>query len=398
MAIFYALYWFTTIRFILHTGVLAFPIPRLKLRKKQSHKLILIQYPIRNEPPEIIERFIRSLTTIPRSSRHRFLLQILDDSDKSIRPKISDVLTTCPIRFQYLKRLNRIGNKAGNLNYGLRRAPAKFQLVAVFDSDHEMDGRGLVEAANVLEANKRIVCVQSRWLFRQVNNSPLIRLQEQVLHTHIEREQTFRSVYDLYPIFNGAGALWKRNVIEKECDGWLERSVCEDTDISGVMNMLGYRIVTMPTWTTLTDNPENWAEYQKQQRRWIKSNGQHLQYHGRDKRGWSLKKLYWLSWNAGFLFAPIKYAFIPYAVLKVVFGGPIYTVDYVSMAAHVLALIASMQNWDNSIYWRGLINYPLHYITELRVLHHQIYGFWQGFLGYKQNFVFEVTKKEIRTL
>lgn len=373
----------------MHTGVLALPILKpKKYKKRKNNAKILIQYPIRNEPKEIIERFFKSLYTIPESERSRFLLQVLDDYDAEMIWRFES-----PIETQYLKRTIRTGNKAGNMNFGLSKADASYKYVAIYDADHQIEGKGLIEAVEILEANQQIVCVQSRWTFANADNSMLSLLQQQSLGMHIQREQTFRSRVDLYPIFNGAGAVWNRSIVEKEAGGWITRCVCEDTDLSGVMHMRGYKIHVLPSWETKTDLVEDWTNYKKQQRRWIKGNGQQLQYHARTNEGWGLKKLYWLSWNMGFGIGFMKYLIPLVMIYKWYFGVAYNAVDQVNILTHILAYAASCLDWKNDFKPKGLVTYPLHYFLELKVLHHQILGFFEGFFGYKKHFDFEVTQK-----
>jgi cellulose synthase/poly-beta-1,6-N-acetylglucosamine synthase-like glycosyltransferase len=374
-----------------HTGVLAFPIRRHKsyLRTPITKK-ILIQYPIRNEPKSIVDRFIKSLETIPVAHRHLFQLQILDDYDVAM-PELDTI--PC-INFVILKRSNRTGNKAGNMNFGLKHVGPEFKYALIYDSDHQIDGSKIIEAAEILEANNELVCVQSRWVFNNTNNTALSILQEAILGSHIDREQTFRSAYNLYPIFNGAGAIWNLDFIRSTFGGWLPRCVCEDTDLSGEVNMMGKQILVLPTWTTKVDLVETWDAYGKQQKRWIKGNGQQFRYHLPVKSVNPLKKLYWLSWNLGFALAFTKYL-IPAVIAYKLFNDVSFTmVDKLAVVPHIFAWAASMQTWDNRFNSRRWWMYPTQFILELRVLHKQIAGFWDGFFNYRKNFVFDVTIKK----
>ncbi|CAK0741700.1 membrane hypothetical protein [Azospirillaceae bacterium] len=258
-----------------------------------------------------------------------------------------------------------------------------------------MDGAGLIEAVEILESNDKIACVQSLWKPLKRFNNALSMAQEQFHHLHIEREQVFKSRYDLWPIFNGAGAVWKRNVIERECGGWMTRCVCEDTDISGYLNMRGYKIHVLPTWHTGIDLVYSWKEYGKQQRRWIQGNGQQVQLHIRDSKGWGFKKLYWISWNLGFFIAPTKYV-IPFVMGYKYFHGGCNAIEYLCVLPHLLVFIASGLTWDNKFWLRGWLTYPLHYLFEMGALHWQIVGWWEGFLNYRKIFEFIVTKKEVK--
>lgn len=397
--LFYIIYTLTTIRFLLHNGILALPIPKQRFKSKTSNRKILIQYPICNEPIEFVERFLKSLETIPKSERKRFLLQICDDSKVSILPYLQK-RAKMPLKWVHLRRWDdrtnkkfRLKNKASNLNYGLSKAPKQYEYVCIYDADHVMEGSGLIKAANILEAESKTVCVQSRWVMNNINNSFLSMLQEQVIGVHLEREQVFKSVYNLMPIFNGAGAIFKREVVEKECNGWLERSVCEDVDITGFLGVRGYNFKVLPTWVTKIDNVTTWKEYRKQQHRWIKSNGQHIQNHTRDLTGiFTLKKLYFLSWNLGFCVAPLKWIIPAIMTYKFLTTGFIW-LDWVLTSPHVFAWIASCLTWNNKVKWKGLYLYPIHYFTEHLVLFTQIKAWWVGFLWYKTKFDFEVTDK-----
>lgn len=396
--LFYIVYIITTVRFFLHSGVLAFPIPKQRFKRKESKRKILIQYPICNEPVEFVERFVKSLDSIPKEHRSRFLLQICDDSATSILPFLKSI--QIPIKWSYARRWGtRTGknftkkNKACNLNHGLSLAPKKYEYVCIYDTDHVMDGVGLIDAAEILEAEPKTVCVQSRWVMNNLTNTFLSKLQEQLIFVHIEREQTFKSVYNLLPIFNGAGALIKRHVVEKECGGWLERAVCEDVDITGYLGVRGYNFKVLPTWITKIDNVKTWKEYRKQQSRWIKSNGQHIQNHGRDLVGWlNPKKWYFMSWNLGFLFGFLKYI-IPFVMTYKYLHTGFNWLDWALSSPHVFAWTASCLTWDNKVKWKGLYLYPLHYILEHGALFTQIKAFWIGLIWYDTDFKFEVTDK-----
>jgi len=394
---FYAIYLITTIRFFLHHGILVFPIPKKTLHKVKSTKNLLIQYPVRNEPEHLIQRFLLSLKSIPFEHRKRIHVQILDDYDKELTLSFDTnniISELAPISIRVLKRPKRWGNKAGNMNYGLSKTCLKtYPYVAIFDADHIVDGTGMIEALDVLEGNPDIICVQSRWTFNNLNNTPLSMVQEQFMGIHINREQTFRSVHNLYPIFNGAGGIWRVADVMKVSGGWLERCVCEDTDLSGVVNMRGYKIHVLSTWTTGIDLAESWDALQKQMYRWITANGQQLQHHVRDPNGWNWKKLYWVSWNLAFFIAPIKYIIPIYIAWKSYYHVPWNFYDLVGGMVHLTSWTASCLTWDNKFNYRGLFTYPLFFIFELKILHHQIKGFWNGIINWKKHLEFVVTLK-----
>lgn len=395
--LYYLVYAFASIRFFLHTSVLAFPIPRQRFKYKKSNKKILIQYPICNEPIELIHRFLKSLETIPKEERHRVLLQICDDSSSPIPFKS---LSAC-VRLAYTRRWDdisphphKIKNKASNMNYGLSRASKEYEYVAIYDADHIMDGTGLIKAAEILEAENKTVCIQSRWVPIKRLNTALSWLQEQIFHVHIEREQAFKSVYNLWPIFNGAGGIWKRDFVEEVFGGWIIFNPCEDTDISGLTNARGYKIKVLPTWTTLIDNVYDWKSYRTQQRRWASGNSIQLQRHLRDPYGWGLKKLYWMSWNIGHLVGLTKWV-IPAVMTYKYFTTGLTWLDWGLTSPHIFAWITSCVRWNNTPHYRGLITYPMHYLIEFAVLPWQLFGWVEGFIFWKTKNDFVVTNKKV---
>lgn len=397
--LFYIIYTLTTIRFLLHNGILAFPIPKQRFKSKKSNRKILIQYPICNESIEFVERFLKSLETIPKKERSRFLLQICDDSKVSILSYLKK-RKQMSLKWMYLRRWDdktntqfRLKNKASNLNYGLSKAPKKYGYVCIYDADHVMEGTGLLKAANILEANPKVVIVQSQWNELKRLNTWLSILQEQILFVHIQREQTFKSKYNLWPIFNGAGAIVKRDIIMKEFGGFITQNVCEDTDISGLLNARGYQIKVLPTWKTYLDHVYSWKEYKKQQIRWAQGTGYTFQRHIRDNNGWGLKKLYWLSWNLGHLVALTKYLIFYVIIYKWLNNISFTYLEYIGCFVHIPAWIASGLTWNNKLHLRGFITYPLHFIVEHAILPYQIYGFWFGIINWKKHIDFVVTGK-----
>ncbi len=397
MDVFYAIYFITTIRFFLHHGILVFPIPKKTLPKTKSTKNLLIQYPVRNEPEHLIQRFLLSLKSVPFKDRGRIHVQILDDYDSELvlSYETNNIISElAPISIRVLKRSKRWGNKAGNMNYGLSKTCLKtYPYVAIFDADHIVDGKGMIEALDVLEGNSDVICVQSRWVLGNLTNTPLSLLQEQTIRTHIEREQTFRSVYNIYPIFNGAGGIWKIKPVVDLFGGFIEENPCEDTDISGLVNSRGFKIKVISEWTTVIENVVGWSNFRKQQQRWAIGNGIQLQRHIRDPHGWGWKKLYWLSWNLGHLFSLFKYPINLFIIYRITINPKFHLIELLAVIPHIFSWIASCLTWDNKLYCRGIFLYPIHFFIEQFVLPWQIYGFFKGFIKWNKHHDFVVTKK-----
>lgn len=393
------------IKLLIHTGVLCLPIKQKVAKRTKNSNKILIQYPVMNEPMHLINRFIKSLQLIPVEERPRFHIQILDDYTDPL------VLEEIPcISYEVVRRKARSGrqqnklgyakSKAGNMNYGLEHLRQSnslkdYKFVMIYDADHEItDGRKIIEAAEILEANDDTIIVQSRWIFANTSNSLVSLFQEAQLGVHIDREQIFRSRYNLHPIMNGAGAMFKLHYIVDTFGGWLERCVVEDIDISYEITKTGKKIYVYPEWTTNIDNPETWEDLGKQWQKWAQGNGQTIRYHWNEQAQKNIfKEIYWFSWLNSFSLAPLKYFFLIWGGYRFFNGHYIHWIEWLCLVPHILAMIATGLNWDNSFNFKRFLLYPCQFILELRILHIQIYNWYKGFFNYKKELEFLPTPK-----
>jgi cellulose synthase/poly-beta-1,6-N-acetylglucosamine synthase-like glycosyltransferase len=401
--IYLAILVISNLRLLAYWGVLCFPLAKPKNFPKRVHNhKILIQYPVMNEPMELVDRFLKSLSTIPVEQRSRFHLQILDDYSK---PMIRSSVTPC-ISYEYIRRPKRSGydplclgrakNKAGNMNYGLIRAGDEFKYVAIFDSDHQVRDFGkMLEATEIMESNQEIVVVQSRWVMANMNYTLVSLLQRIAMGTHLDREQTFKSYdrADLFPMMNGAGAVINLEWVKKNVGGWLERGIIEDQDLSYEIGRRDYKILVKQDWTTLIDNPESWGALREQWKKWACANGQFARLHWglSSKNKW--KKLYWLGWLWSFALAPFKYLMLVYVAWGLIGEHSFGLIEQLCLIPHAMAWIGSSMTWDNKLDWRRAILYPFQYILELGIVDIQVRSWYKGFFGHKNKFEFTVTPK-----
>src|SRR6185503_7556719 len=95
---------------------------------------VTVQLPLYNEAT-VVARLLDAVGRIDYP-KELFEVQVLDDSNDETRAiaqaKVEE-LQARGIDAHYVRRTNRIGYKAGALDYGLARA--KGELVAIFDAD-----------------------------------------------------------------------------------------------------------------------------------------------------------------------------------------------------------------------------------------------------------------------
>ena len=142
---------------------------------KTNIPLITIQLPVYNEL-YVVERLIDTIAMF-NYPNDKFEIQVLDDStDESIQitaDKVTEIKER-GIDIKHIQRKDRIGFKAGALDYGLKMAKGEF--IVIFDADFIPDQDFLLKTIPYFEDDK-IGVVQTRWGHINKNYSLLTRLQ-----------------------------------------------------------------------------------------------------------------------------------------------------------------------------------------------------------------------------
>jgi len=232
-----------------------------------DHPEVLVQMPVYNEPPGVVEGLLQSVAALdwPKDRLH---LQLLDDSSAAHRvagQMLVGRLRDRGFRADHLVRNHRDGYKAGALAAGLQESDAPF--VAILDADFRPPANWFSTAIPALMAEPSAGFIQSRCEFSNAETNWLTRAQSLLFDSHFVMEQGVRARAGMLFQFNGTGGIWRRRAIE-EAGGWNADSLCEDLDLTIRAALAGWKGIFSlhPAVTGLV--PDQMRHWRVQQRRW----------------------------------------------------------------------------------------------------------------------------------
>lgn len=234
--------------------------------------VVTIQLPVYNEA-NVVERLLRFAAEVDYP-HDRLQIQLLDDSNDEttdiVLRTFDDLRFKYPaIDYQYLKRPNRDGWKAGSLNYGLARASGEF--VAIFDADFIIPKNFLQRTIHFF-TDENVALVQGRWDYTNRRYSTLTATQASKLDAHQMFEQTARYRSGRWIHFHGTAGVWRTSAIE-DAGGWSAATDVEDADLSIRALLKDWDFIYLNDLKVLSELPSTMGAYLVQQRRW--------------KRGWT---------------------------------------------------------------------------------------------------------------
>ena len=228
---------------------------------------VTIQLPMYNES-YVVERLIDRIVELDYP-KDKLEIQVLDDSTDDTVEKAKakvEYYQQQGFDIQYIQRDNRVGFKAGALDYGLNTAKGEF--IAIFDADFMPTASFLMEAIPYF-SNEKIGVVQSRWTYLNENYSFLTRLQTVILNTHFSVEQGGRNASGAYINFNGTAGIWRTSCIA-DAGGWEADTLTEDLDLSFRAQMRGWKFAYVSEIESPSELPLTLPAYRVQQFRWSK--------------------------------------------------------------------------------------------------------------------------------
>ncbi len=270
----YTIYMFWRLR-----GQLSFtPAHQLAGPEAASWPPVTVQLPIFNER-YVVERLIQAVVAF-EYPRDKLEIQVLDDSTDDTT-RLAAQLVECyqaqGYNIHLLHRADRRGYKAGALKCGLEESAGDF--IAIFDADFQPAPDFLRATISHLLAEPEIGMVQARWGHLNAGDSVLTAVQAISLDKHFAVEQAIRSRATLFPKFNGAAGVWRRQCI-LDAGGWQDDTVCEDLCLSTRAALKGWRLRFLPDTVALAELPGSISALKSQQARWAKGSTQCLLKYG----------------------------------------------------------------------------------------------------------------------
>lgn len=244
---------------------------------------VTVALPIRNER-FVAERVLQAACALDWPAA-QLEIQVLDDSDddtSQILDQAARRLRAAGHDVKVVRRADRRGYKAGNLQNGLGQCRGDY--IAVLDADSVPPPDFLRRLLPPLLRDPGLAFCQGRWAFDNEAHSLLTRLQGLILHGLMTIEQARLSAAGLPLSFNGSGGVFRKSAL-LAIGGWQARgddtSVAEDLDLSYRARLSGLRGLHLATVATTTELPATMAAFRVQQARWVRGGGQVLRGMGR---------------------------------------------------------------------------------------------------------------------
>jgi len=228
---------------------------------------VTIQLPLYNEAT-VVERLLEA-TAAMDYPRDRLEIQVLDDSNDETRllaTRKVNALQIAGVDIKYVRRADRVGYKAGALDYGLNEASG--ELVAIFDADFIPQPDFLKRVVGHF-SDPKVAMVQTRWEHLNRGASLMTHVQAMLLDGHHVVENQARFGSGKLFNFSGTGGVWRKAAIA-DAGGWQHDTLTEDLDLSYRAQLAGWKFIYRPDVTTPSELPEEMSALRAQQFRWAK--------------------------------------------------------------------------------------------------------------------------------
>ena len=226
-----------------------------------------IQLPLYNER-YVVERLIDAVCQI-QYPKDKLEIQVLDDSnDETVNlvEKKVNYFSAQGIDIQHVRRPERVGFKAGALQYGMKRAKGEF--IAIFDADFIPKSDFLLKTLPPF-SRPEIGMVQTKWSHLNTDFGNLTKIQAFWLDAHFTVEQKGREQAGSFINFNGTGGVWRKSCIEA-AGGWQHDTLTEDLDLSYRAQLKGWKFTYREEVESPAELPVLIQAIKSQQYRWNK--------------------------------------------------------------------------------------------------------------------------------
>lgn len=229
--------------------------------------IITVQLPIFNER-YVIERLIDAVIAFDYP-QDKLEVQVLDDSNDETIEIVKEKVAYYRAKgfdIQQIRRPDRVGYKAGALQYGMQIAKGEF--IAIFDADFLPPENFLKDTIRPF-LDTKVGMVQTRWGHINQEYSLLTRVQAFGLNAHFTIEQKGRLNAGSFINFNGTGGIWRKKCIE-DAGGWHHDTLTEDLDLSYRAQLKDWKFEYLENVLSPAELPVLMPAVKSQQYRWNK--------------------------------------------------------------------------------------------------------------------------------
>lgn len=201
---------------------------------------------------------------------HNFDVVILDDSkDEEYIQKIDDFASQNNIKV--VRRKNRVGFKAGNINHYLMSSECKkknYNYFVILDSDEIIPSNFITECLKYFNAKNNIGIVQANHISTR-NRNLFMKLFHLGVNSHWPTYQTMKHFYGFSTML-GHGAMIKNDCYYKA--GGFPNLVAEDLCLSIEARNLNYLVAFAPNIICSEEYPVDYVAFKKRHSKWTQGN------------------------------------------------------------------------------------------------------------------------------
>lgn len=257
------------------------PVPEIGPPARRDWPKVSIHVPAHAEPPQMLIDTLRSLAALDYPD---FEVLVIDNNtaDETLWRPVEACCARLGERFRFFHVAPLAGYKAGALNFALRHTADDASIVAVVDSDYQVEPDWLRDLVPWLDA-PQVAIVQAPQAYRDGGDSAFKTMCEAEYRGFFDIGMVTRNDRNAI-IQHGTMTMIRRSVLE-EVGGWAEWTITEDAELGLRVLEHGYEAQYTRRCYGRGLTPDNFADYRAQRYRWALGAIQILRRHRRELLG-----------------------------------------------------------------------------------------------------------------
>jgi exo-beta-1,3-glucanase (GH17 family)/cellulose synthase/poly-beta-1,6-N-acetylglucosamine synthase-like glycosyltransferase len=275
----------------------------LVVANNASKPFVSIHVPCYNEPPELLRDTLDALAKLDYPS---FEVVVLDNNtpDEATWKPVEEHCRALGSRFRFFHYDNVKGFKAGALNIALEVTDPRAEIVALIDSDYQVEPNWLTDATCYFE-DRKVGLVQAPQDYRDAGESLFKRMAYEE-YAGFFRIGMVERHEDNAIIQHGTMTMMRKQALQ-DVGGWAEWCITEDTELGLRLFEAGWHAVYIDRSLGRGVMPDTLGAYKVQRHRWVYGAMQIMKRHlwalGSNRTQLSSAQKYhfvsgWLPWIA----------------------------------------------------------------------------------------------------
>ncbi len=250
----------------------------LRTKATRTHEpKVSIHVPAYNEPPDML---IATLDALARLHYANFEVLVIDNNtrDENVWKPVAEHCQKLGPRFRFFHVAPLAGFKAGALNFALRHTAADAEIIAIIDSDYQVDPPWLRDLVAAFE-DERIAIVQAPQDYRDQMQDAFKAMCYAEYRGFFQIGMITRNERNAI-IQHGTMSLVRRSELEN-VGGWAEWSITEDAELGLRLLEHGHQAHYVAHSYGKGLMPNSFIDYKRQRFRWAYGAMQILREHAR---------------------------------------------------------------------------------------------------------------------